>query len=97
MANTFLASPILAESHAGLAPAFICVAEVDPLASEGIAYQEKLVKAGTESRLKVYPGQGHPFAHWDGELDMAREWVRDALSMLGKAYGLKGTVGTVKY
>ncbi|KAI1336719.1 Alpha/beta hydrolase fold-3 [Xylariaceae sp. FL0016] len=59
-ANDWRASPLLAESHANLAPASIRCAEVDPLVSEGKAYHEKLRESGTESKIKVYMGQGHP-------------------------------------
>lgn len=80
------ASPILAKSHANLAPASLHLAEIDTLTSEGIAYHEKLVKAGTPSTLKVYQGVGHPFGHWNGELEKAKEFVRDTIDALKKAY-----------
>lgn len=84
----FRASPILAKSHAGLAPASIHVAGVDTLTSEGIAYHEVLTKAETQSTLKVYEGCGHPFGHWDGQLDKAKEYVQDTIVTLKKAYKL---------
>jgi len=86
MAEDFRASPILASSHANLAPASIHVAGVDTLTSEGIAYHGVLSKAGTPSTLKVYDGCGHPFSHWDGELEKAKEFVRDTIAVLKKAY-----------
>jgi acetyl esterase/lipase len=86
MAEDLLASPILAPSHANLAPASIHVAEIDTLTSEGIAYHKKLLSAGTPSALKVYKGVGHPFGHWDGELEAAKEFVRDTIDALKKAY-----------
>ncbi|TVY51993.1 AB hydrolase superfamily protein [Lachnellula cervina] len=82
----FRASPILASSHANLAPASIYVAEVDTLTSEGIAYHEKLKSSGTPSTLKVYEGCGHPFGHWDGELEKAKEFTQDTISALKLAY-----------
>jgi len=45
-----------------------------------------LKKAGTKSKLKVYEGCGHPFGHWDGELEKGREFVRDSLEALRGAY-----------
>lgn len=86
MAEDFWASPILAASHAKLAPASIHVASVDTLTSEGIAYHEALTKAGTASKLIVYEGVGHPFGHWDGELDKAKEYVKDTIKALREAY-----------
>lgn len=77
---------MLAPSHANLATAFVPVAEIDTLTSEGIAYHEKLVKAGTPSTLKVYKGVGHPWGHWDAELDKAKEFVQDSIDALKKAF-----------
>jgi len=88
MSEDFRTSPILASSHANLSPASIHVAGVDTLTSEGIAYHEVLTKAGTSSTLKVYEGCGHPFSHWDGELEKAKEFVRDTIAALKKAYTL---------
>jgi len=45
-----------------------------------------LQKAGTPSTLKVYEGCGHPFGHWDGELDKGKEYMRDTIAALKKAY-----------
>lgn len=80
---------MLAPSHANLAPAAVLVAEIDTLTSEGIAYHEKLVQAGTPSKLKVYKGCGHPFGVWDGELEKGKEFVRDTFEALREAYKLK--------
>ncbi|KAI1204641.1 alpha/beta hydrolase fold protein [Annulohypoxylon truncatum] len=88
-ANDFRASPIVAESHADLAPAIIRCAEIDPLVSEGIAYHEKLTAAGTPSKLKIYKGQGHPFGHWDGVNPTAKEFVSDCISELKAAFTKK--------
>ena len=40
------ASPILAESHQGVAPAVIITAEFDPLRDQGARYEETLRAAG---------------------------------------------------
>lgn len=58
------------------------------LTSEGVAYHELLTKAGTPSRLKIYPGMCHPFAHWDGEVDRSKEWVNDTVAALKEAYAV---------
>ncbi|KAI0108477.1 alpha/beta hydrolase fold-domain-containing protein [Daldinia grandis] len=81
-AKDFRASPIVADSHANLAPAIICSAEIDPLVSEGAAYHEKLTAAGTPSKIKVYKGQGHPFGHWDGLNPTSKEFVTDCVNEL---------------
>ncbi len=46
-----LVAPLLAESHANLPPAYVAVAEHDPLRDEGIAYAEALQAAGTPAVL----------------------------------------------
>lgn len=51
-----LAAPYLAESHAGLPPAFIAVAENDPLRDDGKDYAAKLQAAGVPVELD--PGEG---------------------------------------
>lgn len=78
----WIASPILAESHANLAPASIHCAEFDVLRSEAQAYHDKLEKAGTKSTIKIYKGVAHPFGHWDGELEKGKEYVRDTFNAL---------------
>lgn len=87
--TSWIASPILAESHAGLAPAVILCAEFDVLRSEAEAYNEKLLKAETKSSIKVFKGVAHPWGHWDGELEKAKEYVADTFHALQDAHGLK--------
>lgn len=51
-----LAAPLHAESHAGLPPAFIAVAQNDPLRDDGYAYAEKLRAA--DVAVEVDDGEG---------------------------------------
>ena len=55
------AAPLRAKSLAGLAPATIITAEVDPLQSEGVAYAERLKSAGVPVRFKNFDGVTHEF------------------------------------
>lgn len=50
------ASPLLADSHEGLPPAFIAVGEHDPLGDSGVVYAEALRSAGVQVELD--PGDG---------------------------------------
>ncbi|RRO18720.1 alpha/beta hydrolase [Saccharopolyspora rhizosphaerae] len=55
------ASPLRAESHAGLPPALVYVAEHDPLHDEGVAYAEALRAAGVPVALEEAEGQMHAY------------------------------------
>ncbi|KAI0107154.1 alpha beta hydrolase fold-3 domain-containing protein [Nemania sp. FL0031] len=85
-AKDFRASPLLAESHENLAPASIRAAEVDPLVSEAGIYHEKLLAAGTPSKIKIYKGQGHTFPQWDGLNPGSKEFVSDCVDDLKEAF-----------
>ena len=64
------ASPIFAtrEMLEGLPPAWIAVAELDILRDEGVAFGEKLRKAGITTEIEVYKGAPHPIMAMDGTL-----------------------------
>lgn len=68
-----LAAPLLASSHAGLPPAFIAVAEHDPLRDEGIAYAEALAAAGVAVTLDRGPGLIHGYLRALAYCDASRQ------------------------
>lgn len=54
-------APLNAHDHAGLAPAWIGLAECDPLLDEGLAYADTLRAAGVPVQLELWPGVIHDF------------------------------------
>jgi acetyl esterase len=54
-------APLNAEDVDGVAPAWIGLAECDPLVDEGIAYADKLRAAGVPVALEIYRGVIHEF------------------------------------
>ena len=50
------AMPLLADDFSGLPPAWIAVAQFDPLRDDGVGYAERLASAGTDASL--YYGEG---------------------------------------
>lgn len=93
--NSWWCSPMLADSHEGLAPASIHVAAVDPLYSEAKRYDEKLNAAGTQSSFMVYQGMAHPFIHWADRLATGHEAIRDMCRALRDAHVLHQTKGCI--
>lgn len=59
--NDPLASPLHAESHAGLAPAIVLTASEDPLRDDGEYYAAALARAGVETLVQRLQGLPHGF------------------------------------
>ncbi len=64
-------SPLRADSHAGLPPAYVLVAELDPLHDDGMLYAQKLRDAGVPATFRSAPGMVHGFVR-------ARRWSKVA-------------------
>lgn len=76
------ASPILADSLAGLAPAWIVTAGFDPLRDQGRAYAERLEREGVDVELSAYPDMMHGFLTMAGVLERGRELEEEAARKL---------------
>uniref|UniRef100_UPI00286EB557 alpha/beta hydrolase fold domain-containing protein n=1 Tax=Paraburkholderia sp. TaxID=1926495 RepID=UPI00286EB557 len=74
----------------GLAPAWIAVAEFDPLVDEGQAYAEKLRAAGNAVTLARYDGMIHEFFKMGAYVDDARRAHAEAAQALRAAFGEAG-------
>lgn len=55
------AAPLRAESLAGLPPAYVITADLDPLRDEGDAYAKRLQEEGVQVTHRSYPGVIHDF------------------------------------
>ena len=80
-------APLRAAAHAGLPPALVIGAGVDPLFGEGAAYAEALRAAGVEVEHLAFPRMTHAFFQAPGILDDARAAVDAAGAALRRAFG----------
>ncbi len=83
------ASPLLAPEHEGLPSAFVLLAGFDPLHDEGLAYANKLSKAGVRVQVINFERQIHGFITMGRILDEANTAVDLCASVLKKAFQLK--------
>lgn len=72
------ASPLLTQDLAGLAPAFIVTAGLDPLGDEGRAYADRLAAAGTPTRHRHYQRYPHGFFQFTAIIPAALAAIEEA-------------------
>jgi acetyl esterase len=69
----------------GLPPAYLTVAEFDPLHDEGLEYGRKLKAAGVPCEIVDYPGLVHDFIYFQSVLPQAAVALKAAAQALKKA------------
>ncbi|HEV2343400.1 MAG TPA: alpha/beta hydrolase [Actinocrinis sp.] len=77
-----LASPLRAESLAGLPDATVITAEYDPLRDQGEAYARRLSESGVAVELRRYDGMAHGFFAMFGAFTLGREAIDYAAARL---------------
>ena len=80
-----LGSPLLARSHAQLAPAIVTVAGFDPLHDEGVAYAEKLRAAGVPVTLLRHNDLTHAWVTMTGAVPPAQAAMDETCARVKKA------------
>ena len=79
-------SPLLADVS-GVAPAWLGLAECDPLVDEGVAYADHLRAAGVPVDLEIYKGVVHSFIQMGRVIPEALSARMDAARALRGAFG----------
>jgi acetyl esterase/lipase len=77
------ASPMEASALTGLPPAYIELADLDPLRDEGLAYGEKLISTGVEVEINQTVGTPHGF-------DLVRKSEITRKAVAGRCFVLRG-------
>jgi acetyl esterase len=85
-ATDWRASPLLAPSVAGVAPAIVIAAECDVLHDEGLAYAERLKAAGVPVDYQRYAGMIHAFFGMMPAVDDAMNAQRQVWAAFTRAF-----------
>lgn len=81
-------APLNAPDVDGVAPAWLGLAECDPLVDEGVMYADKLRVAGVPVDLEIYRGVTHEFIKMGRIIPEARHAHADAARALRQAFNL---------
>jgi acetyl esterase len=82
-------APLNAPDLEGVAPAWIGLAELDPIFDEALAYADKLRASGVAVDLEIYRGVVHEFIKMGRVLPEARQAHADAARALATAFGTR--------
>jgi len=80
-------APLLADDLEGVAPAWVCLAECDPLVDEGLLYADRLRAAGVAVDLELYRGVVHAFVKMGRAIPEARQAHQAAARALKQVFG----------
>ena len=89
--NDWRFSPLNAPDLDGVAPAWIGLAECDPLVDEGVLYADRLRLAGVPVELEIYRGVVHEFIKMGRAIPEALQAHADAARALRAAFALPDT------
>lgn len=81
-------APLNAPDVDGVAPAWLGLAECDPLVDEGVMYADKLRTAGVPVDIEIYRGVTHEFIKMGRIIPEARQAHADAARALRQAFNL---------
>ncbi|QXW17060.1 alpha/beta hydrolase [Comamonas aquatica] len=85
-------APLLAHDVEGVAPALVCLAELDPLVDEGVQYADMLRMAGVPVELEIYKGVTHEFIKMGRVIAEARQAHAAIAAALRAALGTSPVV-----
>ena len=86
-ARSPLASPLRANSHRALPPAYVFTAAFDPLRDEGKAYADKMAAAGVKTNYRCIEGLVHGFMHFTGAVKAADAAMTDIAEAIKNGFG----------
>jgi len=84
-------APLNAPDVDDVAPAWIGLAECDPLVDEGVAYADKLRASGVAVDFEIYRGVVHEFIKMGRAIPEARRAHADAAAALRNAFDIEST------
>lgn len=81
------ASPLRAADHSGLPPAYVLIAEHDPLRDEGLAYAATLEAAGVPVTVRRFDDQIHAFFGFVNIMESADQAVAEVAEWIRRGVG----------